>query len=68
MLKWARTTCGMMGRSPDFMNVNFAAWYGSAEYYGRGRPEFADNMRRYYEYICENDLVLTHTLINLQRS
>ena len=21
MLNWARTTCGMMGRSPDFMNV-----------------------------------------------
>ena len=33
-----------------------------------GRPEFADNMRRYYEYIRENDLVLTHSLINLQRS
>ena len=25
-------------------------------------------MRRYYEYIRENDLVLTHSLINLQRS
>src|SRR5207247_11904 len=26
MLLWARATCGMMGRSPDFMNVTFAAW------------------------------------------
>ncbi len=68
MLKWARTTCGMMGRSPDFMNVTFACWAGSADYFGRGRPEFADNMRRYYRYIAENDLVLTHSLINLQRS
>jgi len=68
MLKWARTTCGMMGRSPDFMNVTFAAWNGAADYFGRGRPEFAQNMRRYYEYISENDLVLTHSLINLQRS
>jgi 4-hydroxyphenylacetate 3-monooxygenase len=68
MLNWARTTCGMMGRSPDFMNVNFACWAGSADYFGRGRPEFADNMRRYYRYIAENDLVLTHSLINLQRS
>ena len=25
-------------------------------------------MRRYYEYIRENDLTLTHSLINLQRS
>ena len=70
MLNWARTTCGMMGRSPDFMNVTYAAWAGAADYFaqGQGRPEFAENMRRYYEYIRENDLTLTHSLINLQRS
>jgi 4-hydroxyphenylacetate 3-monooxygenase len=68
MLNWARTTCGMMGRSPDFMNVTFACWAGSADYFGRSKPAFAENMRRYYRYIAENDLVLTHALINLQRS
>src|SRR5438034_4905827 len=70
MLNWARTTCGMMGRSPDFMNVTYAAWAGAADYFtqGLGRPEFAENMRNYYEYIRENDLTLTHSLINLQRS
>src|SRR5881396_3162432 len=68
MLHWARATCGMVGRSPDFMNVTFAAWSAAAEYFGRGRPEFAGNMQRYYEHIRENDLTLTHSLINLQRS
>src|SRR4051794_36091547 len=71
MLNWARATCGMMGRSPDFMNVTFAAWAGAADYFAggeHGRPEFAENMRNYYEYIRENDLTLTHSLINLQRS
>jgi 4-hydroxyphenylacetate 3-monooxygenase len=68
MLHWARRSCGMMGRSPDFMNVTFAAWAGAAEYFGRNRPEFAENLRRYYEYIRENDLTLTHSLINLQRN
>jgi 4-hydroxyphenylacetate 3-monooxygenase len=68
MLRWARATCGMMGRSPDFMNVTFAAWGAAADYFARGRPEFGDNMRRYYELIRENDLVLTHALVNLQRS
>ena len=68
MLAWARTTCGMMGRSPDFMNVTFACWAGAADYFGRGEPAFAENMRRYYRCIAENDLVLTHALINLQRS
>ena len=71
MLNWARTTCGTMGRSPDFMNVTYAAWAGAADYFAggeHGRPEFAENLRRYYEYIRENDLTLTHALINLQRS
>jgi len=68
MLNWARSTCGMMGRSPDFMNVTFAAWAGAADYFGEKRPEFGDNMRRYYEYLRENDICLTHALINLQRS
>ena len=67
MLHWARRSCGMMGRSPDFMNVTFAAWAGAAEFFGRQRPEFADNIRRYYAYIREHDLTLTHALINLQR-
>src|SRR6266850_5742149 len=68
MLNWARTTCGMMGRSPDFMNVTFAAWGAAADYFARGRSQFGQNIRRYYEYIRENDLTLTHSLINLQRS
>lgn len=68
MAHWARTTCGMMGRSPDFMNVNLAAWAAAADYFGQNRPEFKTNVVRYYEYIREHDLTLTHALINLQRS
>ena len=68
MLNWARATCGMMGRSPDFMNVTFAAWGAAADYFGEKRPEFGQNVRRYVEYLRENDVCLTHALINLQRS
>ena len=68
MLNWARATCGMMGRSPDFMNVTFAAWGAAADFFGEKRPEFADHMRRYVEYLREHDVTLTHALINLQRS
>ena len=38
MLNWARATCGMMGRSPDFMNVTYAAWAGAAEFFAQGPP------------------------------
>ncbi len=68
MLHWARTSCGMMGRSPDFMNVNFAAWAAAADYFGLNRAQAKDNIIGYYEYIREHDLTLTHSLINLQRS
>jgi 4-hydroxyphenylacetate 3-monooxygenase len=67
MLHWARATCGMMGRSPDFLNVNFAAWAAAADYFAQNRPEFKTNIVRYYEHIREHDLTLTHSLINLQR-
>jgi 4-hydroxyphenylacetate 3-monooxygenase len=67
MLHWARATCGMMGRSPDFLNVNFAAWAAAADYFAQNRPEFKTNIVCYYEYIREHDLTLTHSLINLQR-
>ena len=68
MHHWARTTCGMMGRSPDFMNVNMMAMASAGDYFAQNRPEFKQNIQNYYEHIRENDLVLTHTLLNLQRN
>src|SRR5205807_4532663 len=40
MLNWARATCGMMGRSPYFMNVTFAAWGARAHFLSEKLPEF----------------------------
>ena len=67
MTRWAWASCGMMGRSPDFMNAIFSAWAGSAGYFAQGRPEFKKNMLNYHEFIRENDVTLTHALVNLQR-
>ena len=68
MTHWARVSCGMMGRTPDFMNVNMMAMAAAGDYFAQNRPEFKKNIQNYYEYIREKDLVLTHTLLNLQRS
>src|SRR5713101_5853320 len=67
MARWAWASCGMMGRSPDFLNVIFTAWAGAADYFAQNRPEFKKNVINYYEFIRENDLTLTHALLNLQR-
>ena len=68
MTHWARVSCGMMGRTPDFLNVSIMAMAAAGDYFAQNRPEFKQNIQRYYEHIRENDLVLTHTLINLQRN
>ena len=55
MTRWARLSCGMMGRSPDFMNVNIMAMAAAGDYFAQNRPECKNNIQNYYEYIREND-------------
>ncbi len=62
--EWARWSNGMFGRTPDYKNASAMAFAASAKFLEEGRPEFAENMRNYYEYVKTNDKVLTHTLIN----
>ena len=68
MRNWAKFSCGMMGRTPDFLNVAVMSMAAAADYSGLNRPEFKQNILDYYEYIREHDIVMTHTLVNLQRS
>ena len=68
MAHWARAGCGMMGRTPDFLNISIMTMAAAGDYFAQNRPEFKDNIQRYYEHIREKDLVLTHTLVNLQRN
>ena len=68
MAHWAKASFGMMGRTPDFLNVSLMAMAQAGDYFAQNRPEFKNNIQNYYEYVRENDLVLTHTLVNLQRT
>lgn len=63
---WADATAGMMGRTPDFLNVNLMAFAVQPEYFAQNDPRFGENIRRYYAYVRDNDLCLTHTLVNPQ--
>ena len=66
--RWASHHGGMMGRTPDYMNAAFVAMASAAPYFDQDREGFGENVRRYYEHIREQDLCLTHTLVNPQRS
>ncbi|ACO47660.1 4-hydroxyphenylacetate 3-monooxygenase, oxygenase component [Deinococcus deserti] len=65
---------GFLGRAPDYMNANVMAAGMGAEYFstcsasiaGDPKRDFAANMRRYYEYVRDHDLCLTHALTNPQ--
>ena len=66
MLRWSRHTFGMMGRSPDYINRAISSYAAGADFLSHQDARFGDNARRYHAYIRENDLCLTHTLINPQ--
>lgn len=62
--EWATWSNGMFGRTPDYKNASIMAFGSASDFLAQGRPEFAENMKNYYQYVRENDKVLTHTLIN----
>ncbi len=63
---WADATCGMFGRSPDYMNIMVTGFAAAHETFGGKDKRFAANVRAYHEHCRERDICLTHTLINPQ--
>lgn len=63
----ADVTAGMMGRTPDYLNYTFACFAARADVWARyGNDEGAQNIAEYQKLMRDNDLSLTHTLINPQ--
>jgi len=60
---WMDATCGMFGRSPDFMNVMLTGFASAHQSFGE---RFGGNLLRYYQFMRESDRVMTHTLVNPQ--
>jgi 4-hydroxyphenylacetate 3-monooxygenase len=63
----ADATVGMMGRTPDYLNYTFACFAARADVWARyGNEEGARNVVEHQKLMRDNDLCLTHTLINPQ--
>jgi anthranilate 3-monooxygenase (FAD)/4-hydroxyphenylacetate 3-monooxygenase len=62
----ADSTYGLMGRMPDFCNAMLTDLASGASDLGARERRFGDNILRYHEFCRENDLCLTHTLIDPQ--
>ena len=63
---WNDSTCGMLGRSPDYMNIMLTGFASANLAFGEKDKRFADNVLNYYLHVRENDLTMTHTLVNPQ--
>jgi 4-hydroxyphenylacetate 3-monooxygenase len=63
MQVWAEWSSGMLGRTGDYMNSSILAMAGAADWFAQADPRFGENIRNYYEYVRDNDLLMTHTLV-----
>ncbi|AXF56962.1 4-hydroxyphenylacetate 3-hydroxylase family protein [Salicibibacter kimchii] len=63
---WAEETFGLMGRTPDFLNITVTSMASSPEFFDDFNPQWYENVKNYHKYIRDNDLFLTHALVNPQ--
>jgi 4-hydroxyphenylacetate 3-monooxygenase len=58
---------GVMGRTPDYLNVTFACFAGRSDVWARrGNEQLADNLVAYQALMRDRDLSTTHALMNPQ--
>ena len=62
----AESSMGLMGRTPDYMNVTFAGFVGepSAWLGGGGNEEGYANLAAFQHELARDDISLTHTIIH----
>jgi 4-hydroxyphenylacetate 3-monooxygenase len=61
--RWADRSLGTLGRTGDYLNSSLMAMSEAGEWFAQADPDYGENIRRYYEHVREQDLLLTHTLI-----
>jgi 4-hydroxyphenylacetate 3-monooxygenase len=66
MKRWADHSCGMMGRAPDYLNRSISGYASGWQFLAEARAQFGENAKDLHKYLSENDLCMTHTLINPQ--
>src|SRR5690625_5914983 len=63
---WAESTFGLMGRTPEFLNTVITGMAANDWFYREHGDQYGDNIVNYYNYIRDNDLFLTHAIVNPQ--
>jgi 4-hydroxyphenylacetate 3-monooxygenase len=63
--KWSESNFGLIGRGPDHVAGFFAGWASAPEVFnaGEGDRDFAANMVGFYEFLRDNDVYITYTIV-----
>src|SRR5476649_2132120 len=60
----AEYSVGLMGRTPDYMNVTYAGFAGSPNEWGaHGNEAGAERLITYQKFLRRGDIALTHTIV-----
>lgn len=63
--RFARYSVGMLGRTPDYVNVTLAGFVARSDIFeAKGDKTYSDRLKRFYREVVEKDLSLTHTIIH----
>ena len=61
----ARYSAGMLGRTPDYVNLTFAGFAGQPTLWSaNGNGQGAANLVAFQRHLAETDLALTHTIVH----
>src|SRR4249919_2608584 len=67
LVRIAEASVGLMGRTPDYMNVTFAGFAGERSAWlgpDGGNEEGHDNLVNFQKQLAREDISLTHTLVH----
>lgn len=63
---YAMSTFGLMGRTPDFLNIVLTSMASNSWFLDKYNPEWSKNVQNYFKFVRDNDVFLTHAIINPQ--
>lgn len=63
---WSDENGGMLGRNPHAVHAYVTGFAEIHDLIGKREGRFGENILRYHEYVRENDLYLTHVLVDPQ--
>lgn len=61
--KWAESTFGLMGRSPDHVAGFFCGYAAVPEVFAKGGQQFADNVTAFYKKLRDNHSYVSYAIV-----